>query len=67
MKALIECINTKLSEKKLATKSSLTAFKQSFSLFVHKWCTIDAKIYMLDVSGSPGNAITVYLCYFFIK
>ena len=21
----------------------------------------------LDVFGSPGNAITVYLCYFFIK
>ena len=27
---------------------------------------VDTKM-NLDVSGSPGNAIAVYLCYFFIK
>ena len=31
------------------------------------WWTIDAKIYTLDTSGSPGSAIAAYLCYFFIK
>ena len=25
------------------------------------------KIYILHVFGSPGNAIAVYLCYFFFK
>ena len=28
---------------------------------------VDAKIYILEISGSPGNAIAVCLCYFFIK
>ena len=28
---------------------------------------VDRKIYILDVPGSPGNVIAVYLCYFFIK
>ena len=45
----------------------LSIYIYIYMLFVLKWWTIDVKIYILDVSGSPRNVIAVYLCYFFIK
>ena len=37
------------------------------NVIARKRWTIDMKIYILDVSWSPENAIAVFLCYFFIK